>query len=621
VPATLTLLELAVQGVAGLPEAGRFPLRPGLNAVGGTDEACQALLGTLQALLFPDAPPIKGASGAKAALTFTAGDGQTYRLVGGTSGTLAMSRLDAAVGKFVGLPPDPGPSKVLRELALPERRLFEQLFVLGGPMPAPLTRAERPAELRAVAPGIESRFAELADQVGPQKLDSPAAIRSRLAEVEREDSAAAEIESVQFQLDGLQQQLFQAEDALKGLAGLEVEVKRLEDELAAIPDLSEEKLAQIKRLPLLTQKREEALKRLADERTALEAHQDVRSLASLAGHRLFVASLVVGAGAIAVAVAGSTLLPGLRFVALLDIPAFGISAVVAVQRLSEMRQHEGVGRKLALLGERESRIQKSFAVEAREATALMKSLDVEGAPEIEERISRRAALVKKHEEAKAKLELAQAEDAADGRKALRDRIRVEVAEFEERLAAFGGYLRERAEIRRELEALRAQLGKLTGGAMGDMELSLDDSRAADEAAALFRLAAELFAMSPGMLLTTVKDRASQLVSGLTDKRYVSVGFAPDGQVTLQRPGEAAQPFSRLPASDKAMVLLGARLAFVERYLTNHHLFVILNEKTVELDEVRRLLVLKFLKALSRTGQVLWAGPAALQLADHRLQIA
>src|SRR5208337_2806791 len=112
-----------------------------------------------------------------------------------------------------------------------------------------------------------------------------------------------------------------------------------------------------------------------------------------------------------------------------------------------------------------------------------------------------------------KLNHARAEDAADGRRALRDRVRTEVADFEARLASFGGFRRDRAEIRKEMDSLRSELGKRTGGDSG-AELALDDSPAADEAAALFRLAGELFAMSPGMLLTTVKDRLAQLVIGL-----------------------------------------------------------------------------------------------------------
>jgi hypothetical protein len=620
VPATLTLLELAVQGVAGLQESGRFTLRPGLNALGGTDRASQAFLQTLEALLFADGPQLSGGPGAKAALTFLAGDGQTYRLVGVGNGSRAMSRLDSTAGRFVPQPADPPAAKLLRDLGLPERRLFEQLFLLSGPLPVAPVPVERPAELRAASPGIESRFAELVDQMGANKPSTPAAIRERLTQVEKEDSDAAEIESLQFQLDGLQQQLFQAEDALKGLEGLEAEVKRLDADLASLPDVGDEKLALIKRLPNLAQKREEALKRLTEERITLEQHKDVGSLAGLTKHRLFVASLIVGAAAIAVAVAGSTLVPAIRFIALLDIPAFGISAVVVVRRLSEMRQHEGVGRKLALLAEREGRIQKTFAVEAREATSLMKSLNLDDISAAEEAVGRRAAVAKRRDDARTKLERAQAEDAAAGRRTLRDRVRAEVTDFEEKLTAFGGYRRDRAEIRRELDSLRAELSKLTGGALGDMELSLDDSRAADEAAALFRQAAELFAMTPGMLLTTVKDRASQLVFGLTDKRCGAIGFAPDGQVTLQRSGEASLLFSGLAPKDKGLVLLAARLAFAERYLASHHLFVFIDEKNAGLDELRGQLVLKLLKGLSRSAQVLWTGQTAVPIADQRVQL-
>jgi hypothetical protein len=319
-------------------------------------------------------------------------------------------------------------------------------------------------------------------------------------------------------------------------------------------------------------------------------------------------------------VVGSWFLAAMRFVALLDIPAFAVAAGIAVQRLSDIRQHEGLSRRLSLLSERETRIQKAFESESLEVTNLMKSLGVEGATELEERLAHRAAAQKRRDDALVKLRAAKDEDAADGRRALRDRVRTEVADFEARLASFGGFRRDRAEIRRELESLRADLGKLTGGASGDAELALDDSPAADEAAALFRLAGELFTMTPGMLLTTVKERVAQLVIGLTEKRFVGLGFAPGGQVTLQRPSEPAQMFSQLPPKDRNLLLLAVRLVLMERYMANHRLFVVFDQELAGLDEVRQLLVLKFLKAMSRAGQVLWVGSAASELADHRLQI-
>jgi uncharacterized protein YhaN len=91
-------------------------------------------------------------------------------------------------------------------------------------------------------------------------------------------------------------------------------------------------------------------------------------------------------------------------------------------------------------------------------------------------------------------------------------------------------------------------------------------------------------------------------------------------VTLQRPSEPAQMFSQLPPKDRNLLLLALRLVLMERYMANHRLFVVYDQELAGLDEVRQLLVLKFLKAMSRAGQVLWVGSAASELADHRLQI-
>lgn len=622
-PAALTLLEVAVQGVAGLPNTARFALRPGFNQFEGTPEAEDAFSRALWALLFADLAFATGPS-ARAALSFLAGDGATYRLLAAVGAPPVLSRLGAGGGKFESVTPDGGIGRLLREWGLPERRLFEALFLLS----APPTAAKAASSSRSgpgpdSGPRIESKFAELADQLSQAKvLTDPGEIRARLREVEREDREASEMETLQFQVDGLQQQLFQAEDALKIFDQLSADVARVEKDLAAMPTVSEDLVAQVKRLPQLTLKRDEALKRVVDERLELEQLGGEVTLAGLASDRLFAGSILTGAACLALAIVASPASPGMRWISLGDVPAFGIAAAMAIQRLSDIRRTQGVGRKLDLLQEREARIQKAFETESRDVIALMKSLGVEGIAELEDRLAARNVLLQRRAEADAQLKRAEAEDAAEGRRVLRDRLRTQVAEIEQQLAGFGGYRRDRGEIRKEQDDLKGALAKLSGGTGSGLETALDDDGPPkDDGAGLLRHAGEVLAMSPAMTLQTIRDRLTQYLGALSNRQFSGANFAPDGRLLLLPPGGEAVPFAQLPPLEQRAALAALRLCLVERYLQNHRLFVICDERSDGLDAQRRDLCVKLLKGLTRFGQVLWIGQAGAAAADHRVSLA
>lgn len=614
----LTLLELAVQGVDGLPSAGRFALRPGFNAVLGGPEAASAFTRTLWALLFSEGT-FPGSPSTRAALSLLASDGLTYRFLGAGGSPVTLSRLDPQAGRFEVVTPTGGLSNVLRAWGVPERRLFDALFLLSKyPTPKPAASSlSGPGP--ATGPKIESKFAELADQMTAAVPTSPEEIHARLRDIEKEDQEAEQIEQLQFQIDGLQQQLFQAEDALKIFDQVAADVTRIDKELSGMPSISEDLVAQVKRLPQLTLKRDDALKRVVDERLELEANSGEETFASLANDRLFLGSIVAGAAFIVIAILASQGSPGARWLALVDIPAFGIAAVMAVQRLSEMRRSQGVGRKLAALQEREVRVQKAFETESREVLALMKNLGVEGVGELEERLAARNAMLERRSEAEEKLKRAEAEDAAEGRRVQRDRLRVQVGEIEAQLTGFGGYRRDRGELKKEQEELKTALANF-GRSSGSYEGALDDGPPKDEAAGLLRLAGEVFAMSPAMVLQTVRERLAQYMGAFSNRQFTGANFGPDGGLLLLSTAGASVAFAGLPPAEQHATLTALRLCLAERHLTGHRLFLLSDERADGLDDARRDLCAKLMKGLTRYGQVFWIGERGVSVADNQVSL-
>ncbi len=611
----MVLLELAAQGLDGLG-AGRWPFRPGLNAVSGAPAASEAVVRVLVGLFFPETQPFGGPAGARAGVTFVAANGGTYRLVGGTGTEVALSKLDDATSRFMPVETGGGVSRQLRNLGLPERRLFEPLFFFAEVPSAPAAQAEPTIGGGGSGRGIESRLAELTADIAETKPKTLFELRQRLSEVEAEERSAHELEQLQFQLDGLQQRLFQAEDSVRAVDQARSEFERIGQELGKMPAVSEEAVAQVARLPQLVQKRDETLRRIAEERLAISPDGGRASLAALGQDRLFVASLGVGAGSLAAAVLGSSFLPGMRWLALLDIPGLGVAVFRACQQLSALRRQEGAARKLALLDEREQRTQRAFAAEAKEAQALMKALGAEGAAELEQRLAERAAMLERQGQASAKLAASERDEGVRAAMAARDDLRREVAELEAKLAAFGGYRRDAAEVRREATALRDEIARQGGAEPADIELSEDGRPPPDEAAALFRRAAEVFGMTPAMLLQTVRDRAAQYVGALSERRYGAPAFLPDGSVALSRPGSEALPFAQVAEADRRPCLWGLRLVLAERYLFSHRMFLVIDERIAGLDPARGQLLARMAQGLARAAQVIWLGESAASLASH-----
>ncbi len=627
----MTLLELAAQAVEGLPPVGRWSFRPGLNALVGPPAAAEGVLRSLLALLFPEVVTFPGAPGARAGVTFLAADGGTYRLVGGVGIEVVLSKLDTATNKFVALQTDGGGlARVLRGLGLPERRLFEPLFWLAPPPPPPPPAAEVEVEAASELPtasgsgrGIESKLSTL--MTGDTNRPKPRGLRElrqRLAEVETEERTAQELEQLQFQLDGLQQKLFQVEDTLKGVEKLRSDKEKSTHELSMLPQVSEEAVAQVQRLPQLIQKRDETLKRIVDERTALQGEDggSVPTLASLGQDRMFLGAISIGAGSVAAAVIGSSFTPELRLLALLDIPGFGLAVLRACQHLSLIRRQAGVGKQLAMLTDRESRTNKAFENEARDAKALMKQLGAETVGELEERLAIRGALMERQQGAVEKLAELERDENVQSALASRDQLRQQVTEQEAKLQGFGGYRRDASEVRHEIEELHVEIARLGGAAPDDIHLVDDGKPPPDPVAALLRPAGELFGMTPAMLLQTIKDRAAQYVAVLTDRRYSLPAYGPDGGVLLARPNADPLPVSQVPAPDQEPCVWAMRLALAERYLSNHKLFLLLDERIAAEDAARRQLLVRLLQGLSRAAQVLWLGNGVGAAANHTVQL-
>ncbi|HEX9400891.1 MAG TPA: hypothetical protein VF912_12345, partial [Anaeromyxobacter sp.] len=442
----MIILEFAAQGIRGVaPSGGRATLRPGYNVMPADGATLRRLL---EALFYPDpkdADALPRATGGpanapvRAGLTIVGNDRVTYRLVRDFTAGAQLHRFDperrsfalvsqnlAEIGqvmqKTIGVPP-PG-------------RLGALLSLAAADLPSKQGGA-------ATLPSAAPQRASLTPEQGRKRID---ALKVELAK-------AKIAEKLQYQLDGLQSKLFKLEEALRGGAkireGLETaEAARADVEAAArVAAKLGDAEAKLDAFDKATAKREEAQGKVVAEREALAAADAVGAPRPFWHDPLFWAGAGAGLLVAAVALLGASPQSDLRYVALLDMPAFGWAGWVALRWVGALEDWERVARRRRVVDDWEKKVEAQYGRDAVEIREAVMALGVSKPAELKEAVGRVAdadAVVTEWRN-----RLADWEASPDARGALAEKAKVEDAlrVVELRLSSeVGGFVRDARSI-------------------------------------------------------------------------------------------------------------------------------------------------------------------------------
>ncbi len=632
-PAVL-LLEFAAQGVRGVaPAGGRAALRPGYNVVAAEGGALRRLL---EALLLPDprdgeslpraAGPGTGAP--RAGLTLVGHDRVTYRLVRDFAAGAQLHRFD--------------PEK--RAFALVSQDLAEIAAFLRTPVgvPAPgrlaalLTVAAAELPSKAGGGALSGGGGALAASLAPPRAAlTPEQARKRVGELTAELQRAEAAEKLQYQLDGLQARLFKLEEALKsgqrvqdGLAAAEAERAALEPVAAVAASLGDP-AARLAAADKARARRDEALARVAAERAGLDEADARGAPAPLWRDPTLWAGVGAGGLFLALGLVGAAAGSQLRYLALLDLPAFAWAGLVAHRWIGGLEAFERQGRRRKVVDDWEQKVLDQHARDTAEVSAAAQALSLKDQKELREALGR----------------LAEA-DAA-------------LAEWRQRLAEWQGdaqttdALAERGKVEEELKAVEARLAGEAGGFVRDVrtiEMELDKVRAEAEAAPaaaapaaaepaspvapppvravagppgdplrglLERAAAELGG-SAAAVARGAATKASQALAALTLNRLSGVSADDRGnvQVTL---GGRPSPALSLPPPDRDLIWVALKLALLEQALAAAKATALVEDAFGGLSDGTRRTIGRLLKQAAKAGQVVHgtADPAFREAADHQ----
>src|SRR5215217_6626933 len=458
----MQFVEVAVQNVRGFSPAGRFALKSGYLVLKPPSAEASPFAGLLLALFYADgrggdssfvAP---GAKSGKAALTFQGVDGATYRVLRELGGSGTLHRLNKATQQPELVSSDASEmNQFLRgQVGLPPRTTFEQLYCLQlGQLPS--RRPRKAAAKAGVDPKTSGKFPSLASASAVAPSEDIAASEAKVRALEAELVSAREVDALQFKVDGLSSQIFDADQRLKGTEGLKAAINDAENAWRAAPTpqtlgLPQDILTRVQRFPKAVAKRDDALVRLGADRDA-DAAEVPASVEPLTQDRGFWAGIAVGVLFLGLGVGlGFGIDSMFRYLALLDIPAFGFSALLALRYVDEIQKTSQRGSKEGRFDAREKKIHEEFEAEAAPVRMAQKALGVESLDEIPAALERKELLAARVVELKDQLAGVEADPefvaASTQRQALKDQLEALNAELTQK----GSYVRDMREVEREL---------------------------------------------------------------------------------------------------------------------------------------------------------------------------
>ena len=459
-------VEFALQGVRGFLPSVRVSLKPGYwTLLPNTPGA--PLVGLTSELCFPDGrggdaryASSEGGNTSKAALWIVGRDRATYRILRELGRSGALHRVNPATRGHDLVTEEPTEmAQFLRaQVGFPPRGRYETLFTFTpGQLPSKRPKRSAGPAARAGGAGLSS---------APETPIDPAQARARLAELEKEMALSTEVERLQFRADGVSAQVFQLEAKVKSAQGLEQEFADAQrglqqaptvEGLGLIPDIVE----RAKAFSALVAKVDETLARLEGERqvdvvkspTATPLQRDAR----------FWAGMALGAAAL---FTGASVTGPLKYIALVDIPAFGLAALVALKRVEDLQWAELAVRRGDRLGDRERQVREQFETEAQPVRNAMKILGVEQPHEIVLALEEHARWAEKVSDLQKRLNQARMHPEYVAASTQLAELRAEQEALNAKLAEKGSYVRDARDVEREMARMREALAPAPRGRPG-----------------------------------------------------------------------------------------------------------------------------------------------------------
>lgn len=662
----MELVEIMVEGLHGFPTMTRIPLGNGVTLLAPCDGREQAIIPVLLDLMFPKSTgePIlpelvdPSAPVSRAGLHIVGRDGTNYRILRdlksgktsllrqGAGGMEPVSSEAAAIGQMmtaqIGFPQE----DILRDVFFTRRSDLpsqqpDALDVSNVNQVTSTTSEPRRGDARSEARGEESGknrawnkplppgFADKAAPTSAHAGLSQDEKQKKLALLRTQLTQFDGVKALEFELDGVQKSGFALDEKLRPLDHLRRQLKENEDLLARLAEFADVPPELPTMNARVAQHKAEMNARLRDldERALAYDAQLARELKDSKGakdlvrtalmDKIVVGGMLGGVVAILIAVLGKDAWDPLRYVALLDIPAFGAAVFGAFRFIGEAENALRIRRQIDLVGKDKEKLMNAFALEANNMKATLRryNLDTRDMDEV-------VSGIKHYRDARHAVEAARAtlSEALDGAdigtlQAEREAISAKAKALEEDLYKKGGFLGNYDEVLAEITALEDSLsGRVVESATPPQEEATPPPVATAQMtgmlptakilARIVRHASDLMLTDFDTTLTTLAPRAAQYLGGLSDRRYAQVIFGPKGEVSVVDAATSrALPFGMLTPGDRDIVYIALKCTIIEMGVKRQRVPVVMERAFETIPDVKDPLLVRMLQFLAQGTQV------------------
>jgi hypothetical protein len=666
--------ELVFEGVRSFAGMHRFPLGKGFSVfVGGSGAGKTTVIDVLLHMLYPQSAELAAnlfkspsSSQCRAALLLDGEAKGKYRLVQDlASGAIMLSRQDPGSSNFVQVSnrPDEISQFITSQLQLPHKDIFSEIFITSGKSlpsvtpvasagPAPSASVSIPAAAGAGISEQGSKGVGFPGYQGPGDFDdlapdNPDEIRSQIEILTRDLTLAREVDDQQFKLDGLQSQMFELEQKIKGVKEASKKAESYEAKLKEYEKLAELPADFEKRVRAFERGKEKLkrdLERLDEDKERWEKRARESAPLPLVQNRIFLLSLLLGFLALGIGVAGFYINEYLRYVALLNIVGFGVATVVSIRHIDLMVLASRSEKRLELIDERRDKLETDFSLESSIVKRTMDEVEIESPRTIIEKYNERNKIQKEYDKLKEQLEKQLQDPEYIKIETSRKQLANEIAEIEEKLASAGGLMMSPNEMERRLQSLQAKLdqtnsvsqpqaGSTSGGFDMMAELGvgappggasfdtggqeLQPSTAFAEASpvpkapqgpnacqVLLKQTQDLFFTDVASIGQQIATRCSQYIAALTGQEYSQVVFDEAGSVEcVQAATGATIGFSQLPVAIQDIVYIGIKFSILEAYCRQRSVPVFLDDPFKGVPQAMHELLGRMLAVIGKSTQV------------------
>ncbi|MBN1962404.1 MAG: hypothetical protein JW841_15835 [Deltaproteobacteria bacterium] len=539
------LLELAIQGVENLPVI-QLKLQPQANAFVASSPILNTFTRALRVLLVGvddhyQIQPGLDANIAQAAVTLKAADGTIYRLGRDLhTGRARVSQYLDTQRKFELLSDDT--LEVMQILhtrtGLCENTLFDQVFTFSK------------SQLLARK---NSNSAQ--NLVKTHNTSSTNETSARIAEIEDQLKICDNTDKLEFELDGLQKQRFAIDDELSQLDKPDSFVEQAQANSARYATLPADFLERYAMYNKSIERREQDLQRWEEAQNRLAPSEEREQLIKMP-RKWFWSSIILGTLAIAAAL---FLGKNWRYLALIDIPTYGIATVILWQYFTRYDWRASQRRRSKRFAKRHQQILDRDSTLITSVERILEDWGFGSQKEVE------AAVNAKHqaEEQARQAFMARTDNdhtlTSDELVSKRNAIDSKIATIEEQL--------QKSSIGINVGALRAELRQLRDGIIQPLEpdaidLESSQSESNNQLVADFtRQACDLWLVDPLTANKRLTGISSSLIGSISLQQIVAIELNPT-EILLKTADGRSLSFNDASFEFSEVVYVALRLALV-----------------------------------------------------------